>query len=415
MPQITSLDIRATLIDRTLAGGCHFLQFPSALETAFEQEIGAERCRQFMARGLAALVLYNLLLVSDMVLVPDVMAEAVLIRLGVITPLGLAVLLVLRRNPRPMVRESVAAAITVLTAASIVIIARISESPFRFDAEHAVVLCIIFATVVQRLRFWYAAATSVCCYLIYNNGLWAVPDLVEVQVLSAQMTLGGVVVLALIGSYNLEREQRLGYLMALRERLRASELEGLSRHDALTGLLNRRALDQSLEAIARDSRHRQTAVVLLDIDHFKLFNDAVGHQEGDSCIQAVSRLLTSVLRGRSSQAFRYGGEEFLVILPDADLRTASLVADRIRRTIEDARMLHPGLTDNRVVTVSIGCAAGRISSPDIARAVIADADAALYRAKHNGRNQVFPSLPAMVECDEVEFRDPPPLAAVANG
>ncbi len=409
-------DVRPALIDRTLSGGCHFLHFPPVLEAAFEQEIGAERCRQFMRRGLAALVLYNLLLFSDMVLVPDVLADAALVRLGIITPLGLAVLLILRMNPRPMVREGVGAIMTVVTAASIVAIARMSESPYRFDAEHAVVLCIIFATVVQRLRFWYAAATSAGCYLIYNEGLWAVPDLAAVQVLSAQMTLGGVVVLALIGSYNLEREQRLGYLMALRERLRATELEGLTRHDSLTGLLNRRALDQSLATIVEDKRHRHTAVLLLDIDHFKLFNDAVGHQEGDSCIQAVSRLLSSVLRGRPSEAFRYGGEEFLVLLPDSDLRTASAVAERIRRAVDGARMRHPGFGDSRVVTVSVGCAAGQISSLDIARAVIADADAALYRAKHNGRNQVFPSIPALVECDLVEFRDPPkPFAAAANG
>jgi diguanylate cyclase (GGDEF)-like protein len=160
-------------------------------------------------------------------------------------------------------------------------------------------------------------------------------------------------------------------------------LTALSQHDILTGLANRRGIDKHIRsAFARLKRYQETyAVLMLDIDFFKKVNDAFGHKVGDEVLQLLSRTLTKNLR-ESDFVGRYGGEEFLIVMPSASLDQAARVAEKLRSVVAATR--HPVAG---IVTASIGVA---VASPDQddEHAAIAEADRRMYAAKHAGRNRV---------------------------
>ena len=166
-------------------------------------------------------------------------------------------------------------------------------------------------------------------------------------------------------------------------------LETLSSTDALTGLANRRRFDEALaEEWARACRgSTPLAVLLLDIDRFKQYNDTLGHQAGDDCLRDVGAILKFKVRRAGELVARYGGEEFVVIAAGADMERAHQLAESIRTAVEEGAMAHPG-NPSGVVTVSIGIAAGVPRLDERAEDFVARADAALYRAKQEGRNRI---------------------------
>jgi diguanylate cyclase (GGDEF)-like protein len=163
-------------------------------------------------------------------------------------------------------------------------------------------------------------------------------------------------------------------------------LRGQANTDARTGLTNSRAFDEALErALATRGDHDPVAILMLDLDHFKDFNDRYGHPAGDEALRAFGHLLRSSVRDNDVAA-RYGGEEFAVFLPGVDVNGAAEVAERIRERTESTIVpLGPGSTGR--LTVSIGIAAAPIDGAQRVTLLKA-ADEALYRAKLGGRNRV---------------------------
>jgi diguanylate cyclase (GGDEF)-like protein len=156
-------------------------------------------------------------------------------------------------------------------------------------------------------------------------------------------------------------------------------------HDELTGIFNRRYMVDALrlECIRAERTHERFCILILDIDHFKNINDRVGHLAGDNVLIAVTRAIVPQLRSIDSFS-RYGGEEFLVLMPSTSLHDALTGAERVRKCVEDARIAEAGIVLQ--ATVSIGVAEHCIGQP--IETTLADADRALYRAKNNGRNRV---------------------------
>jgi diguanylate cyclase (GGDEF)-like protein len=157
--------------------------------------------------------------------------------------------------------------------------------------------------------------------------------------------------------------------------------------DALTGLYNRRWLDEAVPRFVRRCGRGAPplSVLMVDIDHFKRFNDTYGHPAGDAVIAHVARTLQANLRP-TDLAARYGGEEFMVILPDADENGAAAAGERLREAVGQAPAIAPSGEALPVVTISVGGAQFR-RGQDMA-ALVAAADAALYESKHAGRNRV---------------------------
>lgn len=176
----------------------------------------------------------------------------------------------------------------------------------------------------------------------------------------------------------------------------ALELQALT--DGLTGLANRRAFDEALEREWRRTLRDGTKIslLLLDVDHFKEFNDLYGHSVGDDCLRAVSAAIQSVARRPGDIVARYGGEEIAVILPDTDLNGAAIVAEQIREAIVSLHLPHAeNLKGGGSVTASIGVATalarvgGTVRMPE---SLLIAADGAMYKAKHAGRNCVAIAL-----------------------
>ncbi|GAB6052125.1 hypothetical protein JCM17960_09450 [Magnetospira thiophila] len=189
----------------------------------------------------------------------------------------------------------------------------------------------------------------------------------------------------------------IGIAVSLREgyqkrRLRENrdQLAKMSSTDALTGIANRRRFDQFFDF----AWHQMTrsclplSLILIDIDHFKLYNDEYGHAQGDDCLIAVARTIDKVVTRSTDLAARFGGEEFACVLTDTDINGALVIAEEIRATVEGMAMQHRKSLTSAHVTISLGlatCIPDKNGSP---AQFFKAADAYLYAAKHQGRNRV---------------------------
>jgi diguanylate cyclase (GGDEF)-like protein len=197
-----------------------------------------------------------------------------------------------------------------------------------------------------------------------------------------QMTLGE------LGEQKAQLEQRVLDRTAELESVNL-KLEALNRCDGLTGIANRRHLDEVLDAEWRRAlRQRESlALMMVDVDHFKTFNDHYGHQEGDECLRQVASVLSARAQRAGELAGRYGGEEFAILHPRANLEDVLACADDVRQAVADLAIPH-ALSSGGTVTISVGVA---IMVPDditTLAQLICEADKALYQAKRSGRNRV---------------------------
>ncbi|PJZ07603.1 GGDEF domain-containing protein [Pantoea rodasii] len=185
------------------------------------------------------------------------------------------------------------------------------------------------------------------------------------------------------GRQNLQRWFNEAWARYAENQLLIGRLNQLASQDPLTGIANRRALEQHLELLRR--QEGACALLMLDVDYFKRYNDHYGHQAGDDCLAAVAHVLTTAVRHPQDLVGRYGGEEFVLVLADGNAEDAAVVAARIRHLLSHQAIPHAGSDISDVVTVSTGIAAtsGRWRPVDL----IAQADAALYRAKGSGRDR----------------------------
>ncbi len=184
------------------------------------------------------------------------------------------------------------------------------------------------------------------------------------------------------------RQVRLGERVEQDLRKAQEALKLIATHDSLTGLANRRLFEQALEIeFSRDIRQSTSlGLIMLDIDYFKRYNDAYGHVAGDHCLAEVARAVKSCCQRPVDLAVRYGGEEFAVLLPETDIHGTLVVAEQIRRSVMARNIIHSGAPSGHV-TVSLGCHAFVPTRLDSIEVFIERADAALYQAKHSGRNR----------------------------
>jgi diguanylate cyclase (GGDEF)-like protein len=173
-------------------------------------------------------------------------------------------------------------------------------------------------------------------------------------------------------------------------------LSDLASKDALTGIANRRGFDEQCAAEWNRAKRagEPLALLVIDVDHFKRFNDRYGHLAGDACLQRVAASISGIARRAGDLAARTGGEEFALLLPATDLDQAAKIAESVRLEVEAMNIAHKSSPEARV-TVSVGAAASRADRGGSMLSLIDSADAALYRAKRAGRNCVVLDSPAI--------------------
>jgi diguanylate cyclase (GGDEF)-like protein len=208
---------------------------------------------------------------------------------------------------------------------------------------------------------------------------------------------GSLLVMIFVGAV-IERQERISFLQGLllehesAERARLNqELERLAQQDGLTRLANRRHFDETLvrewDRLRREGR--PMAVLFIDVDYFKPFNDTYGHAAGDECLAAIGAVLQQAARRPGDLAARYGGEEFVVILPGTELGGAREVAERILAEVDSLHIPHGGSQAAAHVTVSIGLAVRVPQAGDSVLQLLEAADKAVYAAKRAGRHRVM--------------------------
>ncbi len=194
-------------------------------------------------------------------------------------------------------------------------------------------------------------------------------------------------------SFLLQRQRDEAYreLAAVKRQLEEQNavLARLSSLDGLTGIANRRHFDEALDREWRSALRRKVAVslILVDVDHFKKYNDHYGHQGGDDCLRQIAAALKVGAQRPSDLAARYGGEEFAVLLPDTDPAGAAVVAEHIRSRVADLDIPHAKSDTASRVTISIGIATLAPDAEGNPSTLVARADANLYRAKESGRDR----------------------------
>lgn len=168
------------------------------------------------------------------------------------------------------------------------------------------------------------------------------------------------------------------------------QLEYLSSNDALTGIANRRKYNELIEREWQRAKRNTSSlsVIIIDIDHFKAYNDFYGHQSGDECLRRVAQILSGALKRATDFIARYGGEEFVCVLPETSLDNAVIVAEGLRTAIESARLEHERSLTQDVITISAGVACMTPGAEQTIGDLVSLADKALYKAKNEGRNRV---------------------------
>lgn len=389
------------------------LQMSAMDEAHFVQASGPARVQHFVVSGFLALLVYNLFLLVDARMIPDVYPQALKMRLFIFSPVALLMLLGgirfkqhLAQMPRPLL-EGALMMTGVVAALNMGWLLMHSNSPYAGMYTAGLVPITIYGNLVQRFRFRYALFFSLVVMATCLTCVWARSDRVnpyDVFDVPLALLVGIIAVYTLAMNYRFELEERRRFVwqlraQALHQELSASQtrLDELSRRDPLTGVPNRRHVDaylrQQWDRLGKSDDH--LALLLMDVDHFKAYNDRYGHPAGDQCLKHVAQVLQQSVHEAEGCVARWGGEEFIVVLPGAQLHAAMKTAQSLCAAVRELGLRHEGSPTCGSVTISVGVAVVRpalASSADSIDSLIAQADAALYRAKSGGRNRAEAAL-----------------------
>ena len=371
-------------VERQRARGFRFLRFCPEIEARFRKDYAAERVRLAVIWGIIGTLIYDLVYFGDRTMMADVFSGLVTARFFIFTPFVIACILAVRRWPNAALYDGLSVAIAVLGVTLPMAVAIESDSPYLFVYQNGNSAAFLFFVIALRPRFpaILIGLVLMCASHFITTSLTGAFDAVTYSgIVTFYVTLS---IFLAVSAYFLEQKDRQSFLNQLRGSLLYQQLEHNADRDELSGLLNRRSLARVRDTLWSDASH-SIAAILLDIDHFKRFNDVHGHIEGDACIRAVSQcILTNA--DETAHVFRFGGEEILVLSVGHTSLQALAQAERIRAAIEALAIPHRGLEDS-CVTVSLGVALAFPLVTTLER-LLQDADAALYEAKRLGRNTV---------------------------
>jgi diguanylate cyclase (GGDEF)-like protein len=334
----------------------------------------------------------------------------VVVRLFIFSPLGLLLLISAFRHRQailssgnPHITNWMIAISGYGAAICLAVILLISKSPLIMYYHAGMMVVMFYGTLVQHLHYKAGIAfLSAILALQVMCGAYGQSMPGPIKLAMTEMLLVAAV-FCVVASITVEKARRKRYLLLRRERSLSEsllsvnmKLQQLSRSDVLTGVANRRHLHEHLQQVwdRAAADHTPVSALMLDVDHFKAYNDCYGHPAGDECLKQVAQSVTSSLRRPDDFVARYGGEEFVALLPGASGEMALQAAERVRQGVEALSMRHEGSSTAKVVTISVGVATltpGQTStSPD---QLISMADQALYEAKRGTRNCVKVRVP----------------------
>jgi diguanylate cyclase (GGDEF)-like protein len=372
------------------------LKFFSEVERRFESDTRGSRARELQLTMALGVGFFFTTTITDFVFVPDLGLMGLLVRALVVPMVLISIFSMPRLTGR--FREACVTCTGMIVITVMTTVPAVSSAPLAPFAFATAIIGLIYGNTTLPLRFTGACLTSLICGAIMILEIFAHRGIsLELQwVLAFQVVMGST--FSLITSYRVERSTRFNYLLSSREALRLKtlsadreKLTALSNTDALTGLINRRHFDRESAAIfsSPSNAGRDVALLFIDVDHFKRYNDHYGHPAGDACLRAVASAVSGALRGASNLTARYGGEEFAILLINEKQAQAEMIAQRVCKAVSEKALPHLNRKDGvGLVTISVGVSCGVISNGLTIEGLIESADAALYAAKRSGRNRV---------------------------
>ena len=383
------------LIGRQLARTGWVLTFPPELEERFNAHIHASRHRQIVRAALVGIGFLFAFVAIDLIYRPELIIELSIIRAGVIFSLmaALSVVIAFRHDTRlPGLMSVIGISIASLGAG--LMLTTVGNPIVRYE-PYAFILVAVVANIALPLRPPQAMLASAINFAIAVYFILPLPTLVPDEKASPLIFLLATTVMTMLANVRIETIERKIFLLYLREKLRGEallseyrSLDHISNTDALTDLANRRLFDESLRQSWQEARFNDAPLTLLmiDIDHFKGYNDTYGHLAGDDCLKQVAAALKASTRAESDLPARFGGEEFALVLPNCEEDDGLSMARRIHEAIARLDILHATSPLKRL-SVSIGIATERpANTSHEPRSLLIRADRALYAAKQGGRN-----------------------------
>jgi len=386
--------VKIAATEQVLQRGFLWLSFPRELEQRYQQDYRHDAARSFRHRSLFILFLYLLLSSGIYALMPEserftwatwyssvgliIVAAGVLSRITALNRWFL-----LYAGTGSMLAVAVSVGITGFT-----------HNETANQLTHAAIMyavVIIYSIVGLNLRTamlagWLGGVLGII--LAHQMG-----GAVDWDV--AHRTYTGSSLMGMLICYLIEHGHRRGYLQAQllklehqRTEQHAQQLALLSHTDSLTGLSNRRHMDEELERFWRRARREKMplAALMIDVDHFKLYNDYFGHLAGDECLRQISAALREFAGRPDDLAVRYGGEEFLLVLSNTDLSAAEQVASHVLQAVRRLALPMPDGVSH--ITISVGVAVIVPHADNSTEMLLEYSDAALYQAKEQGRDRV---------------------------
>jgi len=385
-------------VERLLTFRTRDIRLKGEIKELFRARTWSQTAKIIRAWMIWVAVLHVMTMATCILLLPAEVATSMLLPGALIVPAALAVIMVWRKQyARWLQGFSLIAGIS-LVLVSVALIGVYAGGEFYERNLHIMLFTAISAIIIFGIPLAWTVTIAVIALSLFFVFQLANPALALGSAISSTLFFAAGIFATVAARRNMTLLAVKTFLFELRERRRVVELAEmndrlklLAKTDPLTGLANRRWMTETLDTIWGKGPNGVERVVMLmcDIDDFKKLNDHLGHAEGDRCLIDVATVIRNSVRHDVDHVARYGGEEFLVLLPGLGVQEAAIVAERIRENVESAAISNPGSRVARHVTLSIGLAAKDADDEALTSEQLqSNADAALYVAKHSGRNRV---------------------------
>ncbi|MDO7218375.1 GGDEF domain-containing protein [Acinetobacter nosocomialis] len=382
-------------IDLLTTRGLNFVWFPKQLETIYRFQYQNGAAYEFRYRAPIILILYLFLSFGIYQVLPT---DQVLSWLSYYSWVGIIVLIawilsfIKKLNQWFDYYVGIGSAAAVAITFILINVLENGQDNVLFHAAMMYAIVIIYGAV--GMRFYTAIIAGWVGGLVGILVSTYVKGDIDWTFLNRTYTFSSFLGMTL--AYATDRQHRENYLQNCMIELnrielmqQAQQLSLLSQQDALTGLANRRYLDETLDNEWRRALRHETplTIMMVDIDFFKSYNDTLGHLKGDQCLKDIATAISSIAARSGDLVARYGGEEFLLLFPMTNAQQAQIQVERLMNAIKKIAIVHPCSSVSPYVTISAGVATTIPRLNDSISAFVSRADHALYQAKTNGRNQ----------------------------
>ena len=376
------------MLDQPMRDAVARFRFPYPLEQQFRDahlERNLPRARFATGIYLALVLVVTAINMFGNVAPPPegVLAPIYVLRLGVACPALVLILAATYLRPLHRHYQWIAAGAVTLTGLSVMTISALAAASGFPQFQMGDVLVLVYATLFLGLLFRVVVAVAVALGLGFV-GIGLALGVPPEDLVFAASVLVATGLMAVLSAGRVERLVRRSFV-------ETQLLNDIAERDGLSGLYNRRMFDTLARRLWQQAQRDTEAlqVILVDIDHFKRYNDLYGHQAGDDCIRRVAGIIARAAKRPFDFCARYGGEEFALVLYAPSGADPSALPEQIRRDVMTLALPHAGSDAAQVITVSLGSAIAQVGTKRSLAGLIQTADEALYRAKQMGRNRVL--------------------------